>query len=204
MDYFSSISNLSLMQSLQKLDIGILKGIFENRIPGLDIVFIFITNSAGAIAFGAPILLLLIALKKKIPGLRREALTILIPVALSAILANILKYIFDTPRPYEVYSFIHKLSVGGSPSFPSGHTADAFAFAVAMALVYRKWYSIIPVLIWAALVGYSRMYLGVHFPSDVIGGAFIGAACSYGYVLYAKRKFLKSPKTNSIPDSYNQ
>lgn len=186
---FTSISLLSLMSGIQKLDIGILKSIFENRIPGLDTIFIFITNSAGAIAFGAPIILFLIALKRKIPGLRKEALMILIPVALSAILANILKYIFDAPRPYEVYTFIHKLSVGGSPSFPSGHTADAFAFAVAMGMVYRKWSIIIPVFIWAGLVGYSRMYLGVHFPTDVVGGAFIGAACSYSYVLYTKRKY---------------
>jgi undecaprenyl-diphosphatase len=192
MFHLLSIPLLSLMQSLQKSDIGILKLIFENRIPGLETIFIFITNSAGAIAFGAPIVLLLIALKKKITVLRREALMILVPVALSAIIANALKYIFDTPRPYEVYSFIHKLSVGGSPSFPSGHTADAFSFAVAMALVYRKWFIVIPVLIWACLVGYSRMYLGVHFPSDVIGGALIGAACSYSYVLYGKRKYLKS------------
>lgn len=174
------------MQNLQKLDIGILRGIFENRIPGLDPAFIFITNSAAVVAFGIPIILLLIALQKKIPGLRKEALMILIPVAVSAILANILKYIFDTPRPYEVYSFIHKLSVGGSPSFPSGHTADAFAFAVALCLVYRKWYFIIISLIWASLVGYSRMYLGVHFPSDILGGAFVGAACSYGYVYMQK------------------
>lgn len=180
------------MQSLQKSDIGILKAIFENRIPALDSVFVFITNSAAAIAFGVPIILLLIALQRKILALRRDALRILIPVAISSIIANILKYIFDTPRPYEVYSFIHKLSVGGSPSFPSGHTADAFAFAVALSMIYPKWYIIIPGLMWASLVGYSRMYLGVHFPTDVVGGACIGAACSFTYVLYAKRKYLKS------------
>lgn len=189
------------MQSLQKLDIVILKGIYENRIPGLDLVFIFITNSAAALAFGIPIILLLIALHKKNLALRREALMILIPVALSAILSNVLKHVFDTPRPFEVYSFIHKLSVGGSPSFPSGHTADAFGFAVALSLIYRKWFIAIPVLIWASLVGYSRMYLGVHFPTDVAGGACIGAACSFAYVLYARSKYLKSQLPGIPPDN---
>ena len=188
---FTHILLLSCIQNLQNLDIGILKGIFENRIPGLDFVFVFITNSAAAVAFGVPLIMLLMALQKKISELRHKALMLLIPVAVSAIIANILKYIFDTPRPYEVYSFIYKLSVGGSPSFPSGHTADAFAFVVAISLVYRKWYIIVSGLIWASLVGYSRMYLGVHFPSDVLGGAFIGAACSYSYMTYTKRKSLK-------------
>lgn len=180
------------MQFMHNSDIGILTGIYENRILFLDPFFIFITNSAAAIAFGVPLILLLIAFKKKIQGLQRDALMMLIPVALSAIIANILKYVIDLPRPYEIYPFIVKLSVGGSPSFPSGHTADAFAFAVALSLIYRKWYIIIPVLIWASLVGYSRMSLGVHFPSDVLGGALIGAACSYSYILFTKRKYVKS------------
>jgi membrane-associated phospholipid phosphatase len=196
MAYFSSTSLLSLMQSLHNADIGILKAIFENRISAIDPVFVFITNSAAAIAFGVPVILLLFSFQNKIIQLRYEAVSILIPVAISAILANMLKYVFDTPRPYEVYTFIHKLSVGGSPSFPSGHTADAFSFAVAMILVYRKWLIALPVLVWASLVGYSRMYLGVHFPSDVLGGALIGTVCSYAYIFYAKRKYLNSNKTS--------
>lgn len=192
MCHLTNIFLFSLMQNLHKLDIGILRGIYENRIPVLDSTFIFITNSTAAIAFGIPIILLLIAFKKKISQLQHEALLMLIPVALSAIIANILKYAFDLPRPYEIYPFILKLSTGGSPSFPSGHTADAFAFAVAVSLIYPKWYIILPGLIWASLVGYSRISLGVHFPSDVLGGAFIGGASAYSYILFAKRKHLQS------------
>jgi membrane-associated phospholipid phosphatase len=179
---------MSLMQNLHNLDIEILKGIYENRFPFFDSALIVITNTAAAFAFGIPGVMLIIALIKKNIVLQREALLIIIPVALSAILANILKYAIDLPRPYEIYPFIEKLSSGGSPSFPSGHTADAFAFAIAAWLVYRKWYFLLPCLVWAALVGYSRMSLGVHFPSDVLAGAFIGTFCATIFYWLANRK----------------
>ena len=178
---------VQLMQSFSELDIGILKAIYENRNPVFDIVFIAITNSAGVLAFGIPGILLIVALATKNTALRRNALLIFIPVAISAIVANILKYTIDLPRPFEVYHFIKQLSVGGSPTFPSGHTSDAFAFATAASLVYRKWFIIIPCIIWAVLVGYSRMYLGVHFPSDVLGGALVGAISSSVYYWFVKR-----------------
>jgi undecaprenyl-diphosphatase len=178
---------VQLMQSFSELDIGILKAIYENRNPVFDAVFVVITNSAGALAFGLPGIFLIVALATKNVALRRNALLMLIPVAISAIVANILKYTIDLPRPFEVYHYIKQLSVGGSPSFPSGHTADAFAFATIVSLVYRKRFIIIPCFIWAALVGYSRMYLGVHFPSDVLAGGIVGAACSSVYYWLVKR-----------------
>ncbi|MEI6060670.1 MAG: phosphatase PAP2 family protein [Bacteroidota bacterium] len=188
MSLLISAEHLSLLQYFHKVDIGILRAIFENRNPALDSTFIGITDSAAALAFGIPGILLIIALLKKNTALRRNALHLLIPVALSAVLANILKYATNLPRPYEIYPFIEKLSVGGSPTFPSGHTADAFAFAIAAALVYPRWYVIVPVIIWACLVGYSRMCLGVHFPSDVLAGAFIGAAIASLYFWFEKQK----------------
>jgi len=175
------------MQNIQDLDIRILKVIYENRNPLFDSFFIFITNTAAVIAFGIPVILLITAIIKKNNVLRREALMILLSVAISAIVANLLKYAVDLPRPYEIYPFIVKLSSGGSPSFPSGHTADAFAFAVALGLVYRKWYLYVPCLVWAALVGYSRMNLGVHFPSDVLAGAIIGIVSAIVYIGLIKR-----------------
>jgi membrane-associated phospholipid phosphatase len=138
MFHSANIYLLSLLQSLHDSDIGILKRIYENRNPIFDSTFIAITNTAAALAFGIPGILLLISLIRKSAILHRNALMMLIPVAISAVVANILKYAIDLPRPYEIYPFIHKLSVGGSPSFPSGHTADAFAFAIGVSLVYPK------------------------------------------------------------------
>jgi membrane-associated phospholipid phosphatase len=64
-------------------------------------------------------------------------------------------------------------------SFPSGHTTHAFVLATSVSLVYPEWYIIAPSYIWAGAVGYSRMHLGVHYPSDVWAGALIGSGSAY-------------------------
>ncbi len=192
MNHLLSILLSPLLFVFHDMDIRILKEIYENRNPFFDTTFIVITNTAAAIAFGVPAIMLITGLLKKEKTLWRNALAILLPVAISAIVANILKFSLDMPRPYELYPFIEKLSSGGSPSFPSGHTADAFAFAVAAGLVYPRWYIIFPGLIWASLVGTSRMWLGVHFPSDVVAGAIIGTACAGIYYWIRKRNSTKT------------
>jgi membrane-associated phospholipid phosphatase len=176
-----------LMQQFHELDIKLLRGLYENRNPFFDSAFIVITDSAAALAFGIPAIILIYGLFRKDKPQWRNALTVIIAVAIAAIVANIIKFSLDTPRPYEIYPFIEKLSSGGSPSFPSGHTTDAFAFAVAAGLVYSKWYILLPGLIWATLVGISRMWLGVHFPSDVIAGAVLGTACALLYYWLNKK-----------------
>lgn len=60
-------------------------------------------------------------------------------------------------------------------SFPSGHTSSAFAIATSLSSSYPKWYVIVPSMAWATTVGVSRVWLGVHYPSDVLVGAGIGA-----------------------------
>lgn len=186
---FLLTSDLStLLQQFHELDIQLLRGLFENRNPSFDSTFIVITDSAAALAFGIPAIILIHGLIRKNKLQWRNALTVIISVAIAAIAANIIKFSFDTPRPYEIYPFIEKLSSGGSPSFPSGHTTDAFAFAVAAGLVYSRWYILLPALFWATLVGISRMWLGVHYPSDVIAGAILGTACALLY-FWSNKKY---------------
>ena len=90
-----------------------------------------------------------------------------------------LKYTINRSRPFETYPDIIKKADAGSPSFPSGHTSGAFATATALSLAYPEWYVIIPSFTYAGAVGYSRMYLGVHYPSDVLAGAILGAGSAY-------------------------
>ncbi|HOT13528.1 MAG TPA: phosphatase PAP2 family protein [Bacteroidales bacterium] len=158
----------------QNIDIDILKDINLNRNKNLDGVFRVITDSASTVAYGLAVLLLVIAFRRKNIDARQRSVYVAVSVTTTAIIATILKYSIHRPRPFITYPFLEKVTSGGSPSFPSGHTTDAFAIATAVSLAYPKWYIIIPSYIWAIAVAYSRMCLGVHYPSDVLVGAFIG------------------------------
>lgn len=163
----------------QNADINILKDINLNRNTQLDGVFRGITNSATPIAFGIPIALLGIGLLKKDSILKQKAWNIGTTVVISVAISTALKYTTNRDRPFVTYPFIQKLTEGGSPSFPSGHTTEAFALATSLSIAYPKWYVIAPSFVWASAVGYSRIDLGVHYPSDVLAGAILGSGSAY-------------------------
>ena len=175
----------------QNPDIELLKNINLNRNRSLDGVFNLMTNSAAPISIGTPVILCGAGLIKHDSVLVRKSLNIGASIAVTGIISTIVKYSVNRRRPFETYPFIEKESAGGSPSFPSGHTSQAFAFATSLSLNYPKWYVIVPSFLWAGAVGYSRMDLGVHYPSDVLAGALIGAGCAWltfrvNHLLYDK------------------
>jgi membrane-associated phospholipid phosphatase len=179
---------LSVTVYSQNADIRILSDINLNRNKNLDNAFRGITNSVGPIAFGTPVVLFAISLAKDDSVLRRNSIYIGASVLSSAIITDILKYSIKRPRPYITYPYIEKAASGGSPSFPSGHTSVAFAFATSVSIAWPKWYIIVPSYLWAGTVAYSRMDLGVHYPSDVLAGAIIGAGSAY--LCYLGNKWL--------------
>ena len=165
--------------NVEQLDIDLLRAINLDRITALDGIFVFITNSAPIIAGLIPLGFLLYGMFAKRKDIRTFGYVIAASYLLSAIISNVLKYAIARPRPFTVYPFIEKLSGGGSASFPSGHTSDAFSIAMAVSLLFPKRSVVIPMFLWAILVGYSRMDLGVHYPSDVLGGAIVGMGSAY-------------------------
>jgi membrane-associated phospholipid phosphatase len=165
--------------SAQNMDIDLLRDINLNRNRSLDPAFKGFTDSAAPLAYGVPAVLLGIGLLKKDSIAERNALTVGAAVLASSGVTVLLKYGIRRQRPYERYAFIEKKTGGIGPSFPSGHTSESFALATSVSLACPKWWVIAPSFIWAGAVGYSRMHLGVHYPSDVLAGAAIGAGSAY-------------------------
>ena len=91
----------------------------------------------------------------------------------------ILKHLVGRARPWTVLTGLTALVVEGDPnSFPSGHTCAAFASAGAWCRTLPcRWMKVLGVAL-AALMGFSRLYVGVHYPSDVIAGCAVGLICS--------------------------
>ncbi len=163
----------------QNVDIDLLRDINLHRNKSLDGTLKAITNTAVPFTFGAPVVMYGIGLIEGDSAIKQKAIYIGASVISSAVLTTILKKAVNRPRPFVTYPDIEKLSDGGSGSFPSGHTSSAFSLATSLSLAYPKWYVIAPSLVWAGAVGYSRMDLGVHYPSDVLAGAALGAGSAW-------------------------
>lgn len=108
---------------------------------------------------------------------RKIGIMALAALAFSVLIDNvILKNLVARTRPYEVVPGLTSLiGVQDDFSFPSGHTGSSFAAAAVMYRGLPKKVGV-PVLVFAFMMGFSRLYVGVHYPSDVIGGALIGTA----------------------------
>ena len=102
-------------------------------------------------------------------------------------IANLFKYGVKRPRPCQVEdlkAIMRFVADGcGRYGYFSAHAASSMAAAVFLGLSLQKWYSYFPflLLLWAVITGYSRIYLGVHYPLDVIGGFILGIFLA-GYV----------------------
>jgi undecaprenyl-diphosphatase len=96
-----------------------------------------------------------------------------------------LKHLIKRSRPFASVPGIHHLVKPPDQfSFPSGHTAGAFIIAVVSGSVHAALFPIL--LIWAAGVGLSRVYNGVHYPTDVLAGAVLGSVCAHAGFLIVR------------------
>jgi membrane-associated phospholipid phosphatase len=177
--FFSLFIGISVSGFSQNTDISILRSINLQRNKSLDPAFKLITSSVAPFEIAAPATFVALYLSKKDSAANRKAIFLCSSFAFSTAVTTCLKFAVKRDRPFITYPDIEKLTAAGSLSFPSGHTSSAFSLATSLSLIYPKWYVIAPSFLWASSVGYSRMHLGVHYPSDVLAGAIIGSGTAW-------------------------
>jgi undecaprenyl-diphosphatase len=176
---FFTLFLLNFSLFAQNPDIDILKKINQDRNQNLDKPFNSISKSVYPLSFSLPISLLGMSFIKKNKNLQRQGLTSLASLAISMGTTYSLKKIIHRDRPYITYPNIQPYYFENDPAFPSGHSTAAFSTATSLSLTFKKWYVVVPAYTWAGAVAYSRLHLGVHYPSDILAGAAIGAGSAW-------------------------
>jgi membrane-associated phospholipid phosphatase len=182
------------ISTAQNLGVDILKEI--NPMYPNSTYWIQTSSSAYWVSGGMLLGLLGYGLIKRDSETKQRAFELALGIAISAGISEVLKIVINRERPADKYpGVIFVNGVVQGQSFPSGHTTLAFATATTLALNYKKWYIVIPAYLWAGSVAYSRLYLGKHYPGDVLAGAAIGIGGGY-LSHWLTRKIFSKPVHN--------
>ncbi len=176
------------MQKLNEAELILLDGIqnlMQNRV--FDVVMPIITFFGDAGWIWIAIGVFLLCFRKH----RRAGVTMLVGLLCSLLIGNLLlKLSVMRERPCWINDAVALLVDNPTDfSFPSGHTLASFIGATVLGLYNRRWgYIAFPA---AALIAFSRLYLYVHYPTDVLAGVLLGIAIGYGVTYAIKKLFLK-------------
>ncbi len=182
-----------MLEFLNKIDTALLLLINGCHNSFFDVVMYQISNTYIWI----PLYLILIALIIK--HFKKRSIIILLIIILLVVICDqvssgILKVLFQRLRPSHepaLEGMLHFVNdyQGGKYGFVSSHAANTFGVATFISLLFYDKYKLIAWLMfaWAIVVSYSRIYLGVHYPADIIGGATLGILVGYGIFAGMKR-----------------
>lgn len=174
-----SLTVLADVADWRSIDIKMLHYLNSNPHPILTSLVELSNVTAGYIAISMIVMILVWGWVKRDRYYLKQSTGMVASALLTTLVTHVTKIVVSRPRPYISYpDLIVPLENLRSLSFPSGHTSAAFCAATALVMIFPKWRVAIPAFLWAGFAGYSRMYSGVHYPSDVLVGAMIGIGIS--------------------------
>jgi len=192
------VTKISMLEELLKLDRELFLFLNNLGTPGWDGFWMFVTNKWSSI----PLYVILLIIVYRNYGLRKTlfllaAIALLITVTDQ--LSNFFKMGVQRLRPcydtdLEGMMRLVKSSCGGKFGYFSAHAANSFAIAFFFSFLFRSRYVLLPwiLILWAILVASSRIYIGVHFPLDVMSGGLIGILMAWLFsrlFIFAQHKF---------------
>jgi len=179
--FFYVFITFAIVQSINaqplKWDVNIFRSINDSRSSFLDATVGANDYAVLPIAIATPLIFGGVGLAEKDGYTFDTGMMVGVSEVSAYVIYYVLKnVVIKRDRPYVTLSDVHTmhLDTADKYSMPSGHTTAAFAIATALTLRYPKPYVYIPAYVWAAFVGYGRIYLGLHYPSDVLAGAVLG------------------------------
>ena len=174
----------------QNADYRFLKACNAGNLPVWDKTMNGLTYSAYPVSPLAVGSVWLYGWHKKDKEMMRHGYKSILTLGMASGITIVLKKMINRPRPFIAYpNDIIKRTDAGPHSFPSGHTTATFASATALTLSTKKWEVALPAFVYAGMVGYSRLRLGVHYPSDVLAGAVIGVGS--GFLIWEADKWFR-------------
>lgn len=169
---------------LLKLDLELFH--FINRTcvnPFFDFIMPLVSEAgSGELLFAASVAMILLGKK----DIRKAGILLLAGMSLTYYLTTLIKDFTARPRPFMTLADVRCLADTGGFSFPSGHAVQSFMASTILSKYFKRY--TVYFFIVAVLIAFSRVYLGVHFISDVTAGAVVGWIIGYGLVSLAREK----------------
>ena len=156
-----------------------------------------LSNTSKYISVGVPVTYFVTGLIHHNNAFKQKAFYTAAALILNTAATTALKNIVKRDRPYNRFTGVFPDQFETDYAFPSGHTSSAFTTATSLALTTKKWYIAVPAFAWSAGVGYSRIYLGQHYPSDVLMGALVGTGSAF-ICHWANNKLAKHRKSKPM------
>ncbi len=198
------VDTTNLPPNTEPFEVVLLRRVYDADTPVVAVPLRLVNASAYPVYFGAAPALWAGTVATGAP--LDPALRLTVAQAVNFATTFALKNLIQRPRPYVAVAGVAARDRGHQGddvfdphSFPSGHTSSAFVIATSLSLSYPEWYVVVPAAVWAGTMGVTRVWHGVHYPSDVLVGAVIGTASGAAVHLLLPRVLGEESDTVAAP-----